>query len=366
MARGIERRLGVNRFNVINLIYWTTAVSIISVGIVEVLASATFFDQKTGVIVLIISPWFSFWALGYLAAQVLAYINDLTKTHKYLVLSSTGIAFGIIHTMLTPIVSLLLVRLLTTQKAKWSEVYQNPLQQPQYILVASILFILFFILLDFLGKYRRLVEQNQRSSTLVDELGSAQLKSLKMQMRPHFLFNALNTISMMIREEKKNEATDMVANLSEMLRASLKESDKEFSTLTDEIKLINNLLAIEKYRFDDRLTVEVKVAEDTGDCLIPTLILQPIVENAFKHGVSKTIGKALVSVNCYLEDNNLILEVYNTGPNLPENWELQKFQNIGLANTSSRLVRIYGSDSKLIIEEKNEGILVTIKIPDSK
>ena len=319
--------------------------------------------QLDNFIVWPLSFFLSLWAVSYLAVYGCLEILDFSKATKILAFMVTGILLGIIQVLFTGVVSILLVRLFTSHSLPWQDVFVYLTKTPLLIFGSTLLYYIYFSLLFMLASIKKFREKNVESSSLIDQLDTVQLNNLKMQMRPHFLFNALNTIAMMVRQERSADATDMLASVSDMLRLSLASGDKEFSTLEEEITLINKLLTIEKFRFEDRLIISVDVDEGVEQLPVPTLIFQPLVENAFKHGVAKTIGIAEVSIKCYKTDETLILEVFNTGPNLPEGWELQKFQHIGLANTSARLAQLYPSGSRLIIEEQENGILVTVKIP---
>ena len=319
--------------------------------------------QLDNLIVWPLSFFLSMWTVSYLGVYGCLEILDFSKTPKILAFIVTGIVLGVIQVLFTGVVSMLLVRLFTSHSLPWQDVFVYLTKTPLLILGSTLLYYIYFSLLFMLSSIKKFRERNVQSSSLIDQLDTVQLNNLKMQMRPHFLFNALNTIAMMVRQERSADATDMLVGVSDMLRLSLASGDKEFSTLEEEITLINKLLTIEKFRFEDRLIINVDVEEGVELLTVPTLIFQPLVENAFKHGVAKTIGIAEVSIKCYKTDETLILEVFNTGPNLPEGWELQKFQHIGLANTSARLSQLYSSGSGLIIEEQENGILVTVKIP---
>jgi two-component system LytT family sensor kinase len=363
MNRSIERKLGISYFNLLNFGFWVLIMVIISFAGFHQNGSGPMTDQLDSFIVWPLSFFISIWTISYLAVYGCLEILDFGKFAKILALIIYAVVLGIIQVLFTAVVSVLLVRLFTTHSLPWEDVFAYLTRTPLLIFGSALLYYIYFSLLFMLAHIKKLKEKNVQSSSLIDQLDTVQLNNLKMQMRPHFLFNALNTVAMMVRQERSADATEMLASVSDMLRLSLASGDKEFSTLEEEITLINKLLTIEKFRFEERLTITVDVDEGVEQLLVPTLIFQPLVENAFKHGVAKTIGMAEVSIRCYKTDETLILEVYNTGPNLPEGWELQKFQHIGLANTSARLTQLYPSGSRLIIEEQDNGILVTVKIP---
>jgi LytS/YehU family sensor histidine kinase len=214
-----------------------------------------------------------------------------------------------------------------------------------------------------LDYYRKFVDEHTRFLEIESLLNKAQLKSLKMQLNPHFLFNAFNTIVMMIRREQGDAAVKMISGLSDMLRQSLVAEPKQFVTLKEEIDLLEKYLLLESERYKDRLKIEWAIDESLLSLAVPALILQPIVENAFKHGISKNIGNSLLKIEVRREDHSLVLAVFNTGSYLPINWDINKNKGLGLANTIDRLINLYKKDYKIQIFEKDQGVAVQVKIP---
>jgi LytS/YehU family sensor histidine kinase len=219
------------------------------------------------------------------------------------------------------------------------------------------------ILLLGLDYYRKFVHEHTRYLEMESQLSRAQLKSLKMQLNPHFLFNAFNTISMMIRQEKGESAVKMISGLSDMLRHSLVAEPKQFVSLNEEVDLLKKYLLLESERYKDRLVIEWDLDETLMMNQVPSLILQPIVENAFKHGISKNMGKSLLKISIKKENQSLILKVFNTGSYLPINWNINKNKGLGLANTINRLIKLYQKDYKIQIFEKDQGVAVVVRIP---
>lgn len=269
--------------------------------------------------------------------------------------------------MLTGIIGLLLERLFLEQETMtWQEILM--LWKNTYFDIAGdviIYWLVIFILIG-LDYYRKFNDQNLKRLELESELGKSQLKSMKMQMNPHFLFNAFNTIAMMVRQKKSDEAIEMIGGLSDMFRLSLNKEMKQFIPLRDEVDLLKKYLAIESLRYQDRLTISWDIDENLLDHEVPNFVLQPLVENAFKHGISKTLGKALLAIKIGQNNAHLLIEVYNTGTGLSANWELQKDKGIGLSNTIDRLLRLYKEDFKFLINEKDDGVSVILKLPVKK
>ncbi|MEO8072277.1 MAG: histidine kinase [Acidobacteriota bacterium] len=211
--------------------------------------------------------------------------------------------------------------------------------------------------------------QAQEFSKLATE---AQLRALRAQINPHFLFNALTTIGYLIQTAPE-KAFDTLMKLTKLLRGSLRSSG-EFSTLGEEIELIKSYLEIEKARFEERLEVEINVPKDLEKLRLPALILQPLVENAVKHGISKTRNGGKVLISADLENENgkifLNLRVFDSGGGVGENELLQaREKGIGLNNIEQRLISYYGKTARFKIEsEIGKGTTAEIKfqISDSK
>ncbi len=205
--------------------------------------------------------------------------------------------------------------------------------------------------------------QAQEFSKLATE---AQLRALRAQINPHFLFNALTTIGYLIQTAPE-KAFDTLMKLTKLLRGSLRSSG-EFSTLGEEIELIKSYLEIEKARFEERLEVEINVPKDLEKLRLPALILQPLVENAVKHGISKTRNGGKVLISADLENENdkifLNLRVFDSGGGVGENeLLLAREKGIGLNNIEQRLISYYGKTARFKIEsEIGKGTTAEIRL----
>lgn len=227
------------------------------------------------------------------------------------------------------------------------------------ILVA--LFLLSMIVgLDYYEQYQG---ENLRRSELELELTNAKLETIQAQLNPHFLFNSLNTISMMVRSKSDKKAVSMISSLSDLLRISLNMKSVHLIPLKEEIKVVSKYLEIEQERFSDRLKVLIEISSKTEDIGVPNLILQPILENAFKYGVSENLNDAFIHIRSYLEDRSLILKVSNIGSKLPENFDLNFNKGNGLANVENRLKHLFEDYYFNISNENTQMVTVTIAIP---
>jgi two-component system, LytTR family, sensor kinase len=196
------------------------------------------------------------------------------------------------------------------------------------------------LLIDYsLAHYRKSREQALRSARLETLLTHAQLQALKMQIRPHFLFNTLNAISVLIQKNPE-VARDMVLRLSELLRMTLDREHKEEITLEEEMELINRYLEIEKKRFEDRLQIRVTIDGTSSRAIVPTMILQPLVENAMRHGAAKQRDATMVEIHGEHRDGLLFLRVCDNGPGA-SNGKIT--EGIGFSNIRTRLEQLFGN-----------------------
>jgi sensor histidine kinase YesM len=196
-----------------------------------------------------------------------------------------------------------------------------------------------------------------------NELNNAQLKALRNQLQPHFLFNSLNTVSALMSSNVK-DAQKVLAKLATLLRSMLDQDQKNFIPLQDELDYLKNYLFIEQTRFVDRLSVKFENQAESLNAIVPNLLLQPLVENAIKHGFSHQIEKGEIIIRSYLKNDHLHLFVEDDGKGCDNCDSLLENAGIGLNNIYQRLQRIYKEDFSLkVISESGKGFKVHIKIP---
>jgi two-component system LytT family sensor kinase len=209
---------------------------------------------------------------------------------------------------------------------------------------------------------RRFRSEELRAARLEGRLIEAELKALKEQLKPHFLFNTLNTISVMVRDGKNEMAVTLLARLGSLLRMSLDGNHGNETSLRVEMDFLERYIDIQKARFPDRLTVDIAVEEAALAVSVPWLLLQPVVENAILHGVAPKAGPGRVEIRGRIEDGALRLEVSDDGPGLPENRRV--LEGTGLTNTRERLAKLYGDAGRMMIRGRLEGGLsVEIILP---
>ena len=212
--------------------------------------------------------------------------------------------------------------------------------------------------------YRRNRRNELRASQLEAQLSRAELHALKMQLHPHFLFNTLNTISALVHRDPR-AADRMVARLGDLLRLTLDNQGVEEVSLKEELEFLQKYLEIEQTRFHDRLTVEVDVDPASLDARLPNLLLQPLVENAIKHGVSARPGAGRIEISARRENGTLNLRVRDDGNGLPAYSRPDCSRSgVGLANTRARLLQLYGDAQRFeLANAEGGGCVVTISLP---
>jgi two-component system, LytTR family, sensor kinase len=214
-----------------------------------------------------------------------------------------------------------------------------------------------------LDSRERLSRQQTETARLNERLSQAQLSALRRQIEPHFLFNALSAISGLVREGRAGAAVGMIAALSDFLRKTLEESTRQEVPLSEEMDFVQKYLDIQKARFADRLQLSVDVPPEFYPVPVPNLILQPLVENAVKHGVSKRARGGAIRITASARNGMLALSVSNDGPSLPPNWE-SAGGGIGLANVRARLRSLYGDDFALCMQNLDAGgVEILISVP---
>ena len=206
--------------------------------------------------------------------------------------------------------------------------------------------------------------RDARAAALEADLAQARLGALQGQLRPHFLFNALNAISA-FTETDPPTARRAMAHLGDLLRASLDHGGRAEVPLADELEALGHYVAVERLRFSDRLAVSVEADPGTGCALVPSFLLQPLVENAVRHGAGGVARPVAVAVRVRREGGRLALSVEDDGAGLPAGWRLGDHGGVGLANTARRLAALYGSDHRFEVGAGAEGrgVRVEVEVP---
>jgi two-component system LytT family sensor kinase len=238
-----------------------------------------------------------------------------------------------------------------------------PLKIYGSILPAFILYALILAITYVLDAKTRAAAQLTDTARLNEQLSYAQLNALQRQIEPHFIFNALNSISGLVREQKNAAAVSMIVALSDFLRRVAVSSHDPQTLLAQEVEFLEKYLQIQEARFQGRLKLDIQIPDELRTAQIPSLILQPLVENAIKHGIAQRVLGGEVRVAASRSNGLLHLSVYNDGPLLDQNRSAAK-DGIGLSNLRRRLQLLYGSDCDLRLENYGiTGVQVSMALP---
>ncbi|HEX8652671.1 MAG TPA: histidine kinase [Pyrinomonadaceae bacterium] len=227
------------------------------------------------------------------------------------------------------------------------------------------IYLLLLFISHALDYYHRYQEKVLEKSQLEMQLAQAQLQALKMQLHPHFLFNTLHSISALLNSDTE-AARQMIARLGDFLRLTLENSGTQEVSLQTEIEFLQSYLEIEHIRFQDRMTTHVQVEPQALDAQVPNLILQPIVENAIRHGIAPRSTPGRIEIRAEHKNSVLRIEVRDNGPGLPVNRSAVNLfkEGLGLANTRARLQQLYGAAHRFeLTNDPAGGLIVTLEIP---
>jgi len=209
----------------------------------------------------------------------------------------------------------------------------------------------------------RITRQVTEAAQLNEELTRAQLTALRRQLEPHFIYNTLNTIAGLVRDRRNQAAVNMVVGLSELLRRATEDSHRPEVTLAEEVEVLQRYLDIQKVRFGDRLNVEIDIPDDLLDAQVPSLLLQPLVENAIKHGISRRVAGGSIRVVGACRERTVCLTIANDGICTQEDLDATR-TGVGLVNLRSRLRLMHGDQSDLVLRRaRDEGAEVVVTLP---
>lgn len=219
---------------------------------------------------------------------------------------------------------------------------------------------------DYFFRYRSRERETARlqseTAQLEAQLAEAKLAALNAQLNPHFLFNTLHAVSSLVERDPRG-VRRMIARLSELLRYTLEGGHEPVVAVGQEIAFLERYLEIMQIRFDDRLEIDVQVGDDARDALVPSLILQPLVENAVKHGVEKVAGTGRIEITARRHDNQLVLSIGDNGPGRTKS-ENGDERGVGLRNIRQRLEQLYGGAQSLtFLERPGGGTIARIEMP---
>jgi two-component system, LytTR family, sensor kinase len=233
--------------------------------------------------------------------------------------------------------------------------YRMPVELTLYFLVLG--------LVTAVDLYHRYREREMQAVQLEASLADARLHALELQLQPHFLFNTMNAISSLVRNRRNDEAVTMVSGLSDLLRYTLDHAGDQQVALEDELAVLRRYLEIQYVRFPDRMTFDIDLAPEARRAAVPALLLQPLAENAVRHGIARSAGPGVVEVRAYRADGKLRIEVFNSGT---IGTSTEEGRGIGLRNTRARLQHLYGVNGQFELVPSRNGVLAALSIPWSE
>jgi sensor histidine kinase YesM len=251
------------------------------------------------------------------------------------------------------------------------EIYKHGYQPEHWFMYTRSTLSSFYILLSWSGlyfgsKYYQMLQVEKQNVLKANAVAhQAQLKMLRYQLNPHFLFNTLNAISTLILVEENKTANSMVTKLSEFLRYSLDKDPMKKVTLETEIQALQLYLAIEQVRFEDRLHLDFQIADECQNALVPSMILQPLAENAIKHAIAVQEQGGTITITIRRFADDLLIEVADDGPGAEIiDGNLHRESGVGLVNTRERLQALYcGKFSLVVSHNQPSGVKVNIRMP---
>jgi two-component system, LytTR family, sensor kinase len=240
------------------------------------------------------------------------------------------------------------------------DVFANSLlYQSLTYLIVYVLIIAITLAIDYRDSIAR---QRTETARLNEELSQAQLAALRRQMEPHFMFNTLNSIAGLVRDQRNEAAVGMIVGLSDFLRRASEDFHRPQVALGEEVEYLQRYTEIQKTRFAERLRVSIDIPAELLQARVPSLLLQPLVENGIKHGIAKRVAGGAIHVTAERCDSHLRLRVFNDGPRLPAGGQTPH-TGIGLTNLRTRLQILHGSDFSLQLQDASGGgaeVVVTL------
>ena len=208
--------------------------------------------------------------------------------------------------------------------------------------------------------YRNYRRGQQETFQLQHALMESKLQTLRAQLNPHFLFNAMNSVSCLLHRDPA-AADQMLSRIANLLRLTLARDDSREIGLLEEVELAEEYLEIQRIRFGTRLKLEIDIADETLEARVPNMLLQPLIENACVHGVARTRGDCRLEIKTRAEGSDLVIGIYNDGPPVRPDWKMRS--GIGLRNTMERLALLYGNRSSLELTNFGNGARLRVRLP---
>jgi len=239
-------------------------------------------------------------------------------------------------------------------------------QLPSLFIMDALVYALLVVGGSAYSAHRRARQLDLRESRLEAELARAQLHALQLEIQPHFLFNTMNSIAALIRLKDHDGALKMLLGLSDLMRTAVERPRDQLVTLSAEIEFVKRYVDLQRTRFADRLQVHYQIGEECHKVTVPTFLLQPLVENALRHGAAPRSGTCHVQIGACADAGRLRLWVRDDGAGLPRDFDIERDAGTGLSNTRSRLAQLYGAAASFDVRAGDvAGTIVEVAVPFS-
>ena len=321
---------------------------------ISMLAHHHAWARVIGYQVLVWSVWIAFtFAIGWLIRRVPL---SPPRLGAFMLHGVFAIGFGLVHLALWVSVELILVPYDFLNPTEFPRRFQ---QVALFQMPAELLLYGLVALAHQADEYARRERERERKAVQLEaSLAKARLTALELQTQPHFLFNTLNGIGSLVRAGQNSQALAMIGELSELLRYALDRSGGVTVALEEEARTVARYLEIQRIRFADRLSVDMALAPETLRAGMPALLLQPLAENAVRHGISRSEAPGRIAVRSAREGETLVIEIFNTG-----RLEAVRKNGIGLSSTLARLSELYGDRGRLELSTHDGGVLARVTLP---
>jgi two-component system, LytTR family, sensor kinase len=301
------------------------------------------------------APWVILRLCAGLGGRALA-ARDFAR------LAGVGVALVAAHVIIDATVVVALQPYVPVESYTFEQAVRGPLMS--HLLVGTLLYGGLVAVGRMIAVGERARRLALREAQLEADLTRARLDALRLEIQPHFLFNTLNSIAALIRVRSNDQALKMLLGLSDLMRATLERAPTQVTPLPLEIAFTRGYVELQQVRFGERLEVGYAIAPEAEACLVPAFLLQPIVENAFRHGIGARAGRCRLEIGAALTGGRLRLTVRDDGAGLPGGFDLERDAGTGLGNVRTRLRNLYGDPASMTIAaQAGGGTLVTVEVP---
>ena len=281
--------------------------------------------------------------------------------HKTLRVIATGLVIVSAHILFASVATVWLQPYVPVETYRFSAAL---ILQTTSLPVDLLVYGLLLVMGASLAVYSRARTLELRESRLEADLTRAQLDALRLEIEPHFLFNSLNSIAALIRARAGDHALSMLLELSELLRAAVEGRRQHTTTLAEETAFVKRYIELQRLRFSDRLDVRYAISPESEQCAVPAFLLQPVVENAFRHGFARRSGSCRLELAASVDGSQLHVSVRDDGAGLPVDFNLTEHAGTGLGNARLRLQRLYDGAAQIRLERADGGgTIAHIRLP---